>query len=97
VIGERDSERESPIHPHLLPLIEAMRGKGRVFPVERVRETEGRARELRGHLDPHMLRYLVRAVRLRLAAWIRCVARSRRPDDGREALREGQRDPRARR
>lgn len=44
------SVRDVPIHPHLAPLIDAMRGTGRVFPIDRVREVEHHARELRAHL-----------------------------------------------
>jgi hypothetical protein len=33
-----------------VPLIKAMRGEGKVFPVERVRDVEGKGSELRAHL-----------------------------------------------
>lgn len=46
----RASVRDVPIHPHLAPLIEATRGKGRVFNVDRVRDVEGRPAVLRVHL-----------------------------------------------
>lgn len=46
----RASVRDVPIHPHLVPLIKAMRGEGRVFPVDRVRDVEARVGELRAHL-----------------------------------------------
>lgn len=46
----RASVRDVPIHPHLEPLVKAMRGQGRVFPVARVRDVEAHAGELRGHL-----------------------------------------------
>lgn len=44
------SVRDVPIHPHLAPLVKAMRGEGRVFHVERVRHLEKHAEELRTHL-----------------------------------------------
>ena len=44
------SVRDVPIHPHLAPLVKAMRSAGRVFPIERVRDVEQHARELRAHL-----------------------------------------------
>ncbi len=46
----RQSNRDVPIHPHLEPLLTAMRSEGRVFPIERVREVEAHAGELRAHL-----------------------------------------------
>lgn len=48
----RAGVRDVPIHPHLEPLIKAMRGQGRVFPIalERIRDVEGHAAELRAHL-----------------------------------------------
>lgn len=45
--GER---RDVPIHPHLRPLVDAMRGAGRVFPIARARDVESRVAELREHL-----------------------------------------------
>lgn len=48
----RASVRDVPIHPHLAPLVATMRGEAteRVFPLERVRDTEDHARVLREHL-----------------------------------------------
>lgn len=65
----RAGVRDVPIHPHLVPMIEAMRSSGRVFPVARVRDVEGRVAELRAL-----------GLRQRLD---RCVARSRAEDDRR--------------
>ncbi len=50
----RQSIRDVPIHPHLAPLVEAMRREagdtGRVFPLTHAREAERRAGELRAYL-----------------------------------------------
>ncbi len=46
----RASVRDVPIHPHLAPLVDAMRGQGRVFPIDRVRDVEQHAAELRARL-----------------------------------------------
>lgn len=42
--------RDVPIHPHLAPLVDAMRGTGRVFPLARARHAEQLVAELREHL-----------------------------------------------
>jgi len=42
--------RDLPIHPHLAPLVNAMRRTGRVFPLARARHSEQLVAELRVHL-----------------------------------------------